>query len=73
MGFRTNPLEAPAPNLHHALRPLNDIIVLLQVVVQGVFNDLEKVNNLKPFFWLAIIILIIFFMVSHLVHFDIKL
>ena len=34
------------------------------------FNDLDKVDSLKPFLWLALIILIIFFMDNELVHYD---
>ena len=37
------------------------------------FNDRDKVNTLKTFFWFALIILIIFFMDNYLVHFDNKL
>ena len=40
---------------------------------QGIFNDLDKVDNLNPFFWLAIIMLIIFLMASYLIYFDNKL
>ena len=47
----------------------NKEIYMYRVLV----NDLDKVNKLKTFFWLAIIILIIFFIGSYLVHFDNRL
>ena len=37
-------------------------------IIIVIFNVQDKVDRLKTFFWLAVIILIIFFMDNYLVH-----
>ena len=66
------PLSTPNVTLQ-LLGVAQNISNTLLLTYRVIFNDIDKVNSLKHFFWLAIIILIIYFMDSCLVHFDNKI